>query len=231
MAGLNKKLYYERAQHLTFLFQRQIRYEESIQNAIASYVQPGYLVMDVGANIGQYTLFFSEKVGRSGRVVAVEPDYKNFAFLQFNTTINRSQNVFLEPCGLGSAEGEVVLYRDTETGGRRSALYRELASRSFKGHTDRVPIKTLDSLIYTYGEPNFIKIDAEGAEVEILQGLNAPLLHSVFLIEVRAETKAAVLRYFKDRGYACYCIEQGSKDITREEEVPAFAHLLFVKTA
>jgi|GEM_PF-5339957 len=65
-----------------------------MRQVIMPLIPAGELVFDIGANIGQYTVIF----GESGQVIAVEPDYKNFAFLQFNVLINRCSNVqFLWP--------------------------------------------------------------------------------------------------------------------------------------
>ncbi len=81
ISGFNKTLYYERSQHLTFLFQPSIKYEETIQNKIKEYIQEGDIIFDIGANIGQYAMPFSELVGNNGKVYSFEPDFKNFAFL------------------------------------------------------------------------------------------------------------------------------------------------------
>ncbi len=228
MAGSDKRLYYEIAQHLTFLGSRRIHYEPSIQQSISPFIQEGCLVFDVGANIGQYALWFSERVGSSGRIIAIEPDYRNFAFLQFNVLINKCSNVYCEPCGLGRSVTTSELYRDAVTGGRRSTFDKALAGSHCKGQTESVPIKTLDHLIQQHGLPQFIKIDAEGAEVDILQGLSIDIERCVFLIEVRAQTVAEVWRYFQGRGYCCLCIEKG-REVLRLEEIPPFAHLLLWK--
>ena len=97
----NKVLFYEKAQHLTFLFKKKIVYEASIWNNIKSHLFAGNIVFDIGGNIGQYALRFSESVGEKGKVVSFEPDYKNFAFLQFNVNINNCKNVKCESFGLG----------------------------------------------------------------------------------------------------------------------------------
>lgn len=141
VSGLNKMLYCETAQHLTFLFQREIRYEGHLQRRVERYLRPGDVVFDIGANIGQYALFFSERVGEGGRVYCFEPDYHNFAFLQFNIHINRCRNVVLQPWGVGAQDGEHLLFRDTDTGGggvrsKRSlsaSTITEVAKRSLSG--------------------------------------------------------------------------------------------------
>ncbi len=130
-----------------------------MRQAIMPLIPAGGLVFDIGTNIGQYTVIFSEKVGESGRVIAVEPDYKNFAFLHFNVLINRCSNVKCLFCGLGAHCAELPLYRDTLTGGRRSAFKEEWAGGSSPEYVEKVPVGTLDDLISTYGKAAFVKID------------------------------------------------------------------------
>lgn len=87
------KIYYEQAQHLMFLFKKAIIYEPIIQEKAKKYIQESNLVFDIGGNIGQYALIFSKIVGDSGRVITIEPDHKNYSFLQFNININNLTNV------------------------------------------------------------------------------------------------------------------------------------------
>ncbi len=229
IAGTSKVLYYEAAQHLTFLGRRQIHYEPALRQAISPHVREGQLVFDLGANIGQYTLWLSEKVGNCGRVVAVEPGSKNFAFLQFNVAINRCENAICERCAVGAVDAEMELYIDTETGGRRSSLWPVHLGEAWRGPSEKVAVRTLDGLIKRYGVPAFVKIDVEGAEADIFRRCSALPPHCTFAVEVRSETKEEVFRFFAERQYACYCVEKGNSLVLRAEDIPPFAHLLFSK--
>ncbi|MCS7035616.1 MAG: FkbM family methyltransferase [Saprospiraceae bacterium] len=227
VSGLDKVLYYEMAQHLTFLFQREIRYEPGLQHQIGRYLRPGAVVFDIGANIGQYALFFSEQVGEGGRVYSFEPDPRNYAFLQFNVHLNRCRNVVCCPFGIGAEDAEQPLFRDTDTGGRRSSFKKEFVGAHYHGSSETVAVKRLDGLIAAFGQPDFIKIDVEGFEEEVLRGLTVDLRDCVFLIEVREETKGGVLEYFVQRGYECLWVEGQGRKIARASEIPGFAHLIF----
>lgn len=230
VSGLNKTLYYEMAQHLTFLFQREIRYEAYLQRQLEHYLRPGDVVFDIGANIGQYALFFSERVGGSGRVYCFEPDWRNYAFLEFNVRINRCQNVVCRPWGVGAQDGEQLLFRDTDTGGRRSSFKQKFVGANYHGSSETAVIRSLDSLIATFGQPHFVKVDVEGFEEEIIRGLTADLPDGVFLIEVREETKGCVFSHFASWGYKCLCIDgPAEREIGGVEEIPGFAHLIFQK--
>jgi protein-L-isoaspartate O-methyltransferase len=103
----NKDLYYEKAQHLSFLLQKTIQYESLIHNRLKTIVKPGQLVFDIGANIGQYALPLSELVGDTGKVYSFEPDYKNFSFLQFNVHMNRCYNTRCMNYGISKHNSEL----------------------------------------------------------------------------------------------------------------------------
>lgn len=226
-SNYKKKLYYERSQHLTFLLRPKINYEENIQKKLSQYIKEGDLVFDIGGNIGQYALPFSELVGNMGKVVSFEPDYKNFAFLQFNININRCSNVTCCNYGIGTNDTELDFYRDTKTGGRMGSFKKEYVRNNFEGFTEKVVLKKFDSIISTYGEPTFVKIDVEGFEKDVISGLTLNFQNCVFLIEVRDETKNDVFLFFKEKGYQCIWVDGVDKQINKVEEIPRFANLIF----
>ena len=104
LKGFSKTLYYEKAQHLTFFFQSTIVYEEVVFENIKKYIPTGSKVFDIGGNVGQYALRFSELVGEDGKVISCEPDFKNYSFLQFNSSINYCKNVLPLNIGVGDKE-------------------------------------------------------------------------------------------------------------------------------
>src|SRR5258707_14359705 len=69
-------------------------------------VKPGDLVLDVGANIGTHTLFFSQRIGATGRVLAFEPQRIVFQTLCANLAINSATNVWCYPHAVGGEPGE-----------------------------------------------------------------------------------------------------------------------------
>lgn len=227
--GSNKRLYYEKAQHLKFLFQNQIKYEKNIQNEIKKYLKQGDLVFDIGANIGQYALPLSEIVGKSGKVYAFEPDHKSFSFLKFNSSINKCSNIACYNYGVGKSDSEQEFFRDTKTGGRKGSFIKEFVGENFKGAKEKSLLKSFDTIISLFGTPNFVKIDVEGFEEEIIDGLTYQLAQCVFLIEVRETTKLKIFNYFYNKGYTCKCVDKGGQQIEKAEEIAGFANLIFEK--
>lgn len=226
-SNFKKKLYYEKAQHINFLFHKRIKYEEGIQNKLSGYINEGDLVFDIGGNIGQYAIPFSELVGKNGKVISIEPDFKNYSFLQFNMNINNCQNVICLNSGIGGDDNNMVFFRDTETGGRMGTFKKEYVGSNFSGFTDKVSVIKFDTLISRYGIPSFVKIDVEGFENEVLSGLTLNFSNCVFLIEVREETKKDVFNFFIKKNYKCLWVDNADIQIYNENEIPSFANLIF----
>lgn len=227
-----KKLYYEQLQHLSFLFKKSIRYEPVIQEKLKKYIVPGNLVFDIGANIGQYSLLFSELVGEEGTVVSFEPDFKNFAFLKFNTLINRCANVECLNIGLGKEAETLTFYRDTKSGGRMGSFKQENVQANYEGEKITVQVRCIADMIELYGEPDFIKIDVEGFEELVVLGGKKPLPHTTYLIEVREETKQSIFEFFNAKTHTCFIIDfKPNFEVKESSSIPKFANLLFVPAA
>jgi FkbM family methyltransferase len=131
-------------------------------------VKRGDVVLDVGANIGYYTLLLARLVGETGKVYAFEPDAANFALLEKNVRVNRYQNVVLVNKAVSNKTDKVKLYIcDINMGDHR--LFE------FPGQNRRaVEIETisLDEYFRDYtGKVDFIKMDIQGAEGAALEGM------------------------------------------------------------
>jgi FkbM family methyltransferase len=130
-------------------------------------IQEGDVVLDIGANIGFYTLIFANLLYRKGKVFAFEPDPKNFASLKKNVKMSGYQNVVLEQKAVANKTGKIKLYLSKEN--------RE-DHRIYDSHDGRNSIEIeavrLDDYFRNYnGRINFIKIDIQGAEWGAIQGM------------------------------------------------------------
>ncbi len=126
------------------------------------------IVVDVGAHIGLYTIKAASLVGPKGKVVSVEPDFRNFALLKENIKLNNLNNVIPVNAALSDFHGEKLFYPciDPSLSGLRPS------SESRVCEPKLTKILTLDELlknfdIYTI---NWLKIDVEGEELRVLQG-------------------------------------------------------------
>lgn len=225
-----KVLFFEKAQHLGFLRQKQINYEQIIQDRIKKYIKKGDLVFDIGSNIGQYAIMFTGLVGEEGKVICYEPDYNNFTFLTFNKLQNKCNNIIVNNMGVGAKCERKEFFKDGETGGRTSSFAKEYVKGSQKVDSESIMITTIDEEIKKYGVPDFVKIDVEGFEFEVVKGLTKPESRTKFLIEVRHETRKPTFDYFNSRGFKCFYLDVDEiEEITKSEDIFEFANLLFLK--
>ena len=138
-----------------------------------SFVTPGGLVFDVGANEGRMTETFAEL---GATVVALEP---NPALAARVGRRYGSSRVTVEAAAVGAEEGSAVLRLGRDSG--HSTLSDEWQETVGDAATDRwessieVPVTTLDALIARHGTPEFVKIDVEGFEPQVLAGLHHPV--------------------------------------------------------
>jgi len=125
----------------------------------------GDVVIDIGANYGFYSLLSSQVVGKGGCVLAFEPETSNYNILVANLGLNDITNVETFKMGLGAFDGETKLYLSKHPGAHSTTFQ---ISPSF----ETVSVKKLDSVLEDLDieKVNLIKLDAEGAELDILCG-------------------------------------------------------------
>ncbi len=138
------------------------------------------LVFDVGANAGHKAVVFAEY---SKKVVCVEPDPTCVAFLK-SRFANRSQIVVVEK-GVANCEGELEFKQWSDgsafnTFSDKWVGNREVSIGMRAQKIVKVRTTTLDQLITQFGQPNLIKIDVEGFELQVLQGLSTSIPYITF---------------------------------------------------
>lgn len=222
------RLYYDRSQHLGFLFQRHIRYESDLLPKVLSFIKDGDRVFEIGSNIGQYALLLSEKIGPEGKLICLEPDMDNFSFLSFNILKNRRKNIELIHKAVSDKAGVATFYKDTKTGGRMGSLIQAYTGNHYEGSTEKVDITTLPLLMKDYGIPNFVKVDVEGAEVLMFSIPGSIVKGITYMIEVREETKSQIFKYFYEEGFTVRCLETNLERIDSPEEIPGFCNLILM---
>jgi len=138
------------------------------------FIQPGDLVFDIGANVGNRVEVF---LALGAKVVAIEPQPACAVILRQKF----GDRIQIENVGLGSKPGELDMHiaTDSTISTFSSDFIAATGSERFKQHkwvdTIKVPITTFDALIEKYGVPVFAKIDVEGFETEVLKGLHQPI--------------------------------------------------------
>lgn len=143
-------------------------------------VKEGSVIIDIGAHIGKYSVILGKMIGSKGLVVAIEPHPLNFLFLLLNIHINNLTNI-VKPYRVATWE------MDNMELNLNIALESGLHSVMFKPRgtmgSIRVRTRTVDSLIHELklNKVNLIKIDVEGAEIDVLRGAEETLKRTRYL--------------------------------------------------
>jgi FkbM family methyltransferase len=170
-------------------------------DAFRQLISPGQVVLDIGANIGAHTLCFAQLVGPSGAVLAFEPQRIVFQMLCGNMALNAVTNVFANHLALGREVGTVLVpVLDYAQPGN----YGGLALGSFASG-ERVSVVPLDSL--DLPRCDFIKIDVEGMERDVLEGAARTIERfqpTLYVENDRAEHSQALIAHLLGIGYRLY---------------------------
>lgn len=160
-----------------------------------SRLRPGDDAMDIGANVGIFSVVMGAAVGRSGRVFAFEPAPGNIVRLKKNLERNGLDHAQLFPCALGEADGQMTLHLATDPA-YPSLL--EVQSGLADGTSVSVPVRRLDAVWEEAGRPRigFVKMDVEGAEAAVIRGATGLLgtCHPTMLIEANSAEQLEILR-------------------------------------
>jgi FkbM family methyltransferase len=146
-----------------------------VQVAMQRLCRQGWICYDVGANVGFCSLLLGRLVSPSGTVLAFEPDPANYAWLQHNITLNPSLSITAKRLALGKRDGygDMVHVRSST---QRKVLYAEHVDNAADPQS-LIPVRRADALINSEAipPPDLIKIDVEGAELEVIEGMDALL--------------------------------------------------------
>ena len=168
-----------------FLFFKR-DYESDVIKLIKKILKPGSIAIDVGANIGIHTLVMSNKIGRNGKVLAVEPQPEILERLKSNISLNNIKNIQVLPIALSSKPGKVILYThsDKYNNKAQSSFYKNHAENNLTRKI-RVSVKTIDQIINDekLKKVDFIKIDTEGNDFNVLKGAEKTICnHKPFIV-------------------------------------------------
>lgn len=130
-------------------------------------VRKGDTFVDIGANVGYYTLLASHLVGEEGMVFAFEPDPVNFRILEKNVRLNGLTNVVLEQKAVSNENGSIQLFLSESNKGD----HRIYQTEEGRPAVDVEAVKLDDYFAGYSGSVDFVKIDTQGAEGVILEGM------------------------------------------------------------
>ena len=156
----------------------------------------GGTFIDIGANIGRYTVGLAKNFNQ---VYAFEPVKETFGTLKKNIHLNCLQNVVALPIGLWSCSDEKDINIGLNSG--KSSMVLSIPN----SHTQKIKVDTGDKIVESLGIRNvsLVKIDAEGAEVEILHGMKRLLYRDSprVIVEIKKINHKKALDILKQIGY------------------------------
>jgi len=170
--------------------------EYDVESFIINILEDGDVFLDVGANIGYYTILGSRKVGDKGRVIAIEPILSTSKVLTTNIKLNKLTNVTIYPYAASNKNG--FLYFKIPSG-----LYGQASAISDKENKSLMKVRTLrlDNICNAYNMIKLIKIDVEGHELEVLMGSMKTLAKTKYIILEISRNKNKVLKLLASREY------------------------------
>lgn len=181
----------------------------------------GMTFVDIGANMGLYTLFASKKIGPKGIVLAIEPSTREFQRLQKHVGINCLSNVLCLQIAISNCRTEADLLVATEEKSGHNTLgafgYDSVISQG----CERVHLRPLDDMVREEGlqRVDVIKMDIEGAEFLALQGSASTLaqFHPLLLLELSDRTLSQqecnsqqVWQFLTQNGYRIYAFDSNT---------------------
>ncbi len=208
-------------------FERQAfwsgRYDESPLLLLESLLRPGVVVVDVGANIGFYTVRLARALERlgGGHVFAFEPIPANASRLAYNVRANGlDEIVSIQECALGSSDGRLafILENEYESTTGNASMIGASGEASYSFDTEAA-VTTLDGFVERAGLTScaILKIDVEGAELEVLRGATATIarFRPAILAEYNAHwaarfgwTREAYETFARDNGYVTRWLDE-----------------------
>ncbi len=181
-------------------------------------LEQGMTFVDVGANLGLYTLHAAGKVGSGGRVIAVEPSGREFERLEANLRLNGLANVTPLRYALSDADGLATLHVSCEDHEGLNTLGGFVHDGVTLAREERVRARRLDDVLAELGvaKVDAVKIDVEGAEWHVLRGAEGMLSASrpIVMIELlekslrlQNSSAAEVLGLLRRHGYRIYSFD------------------------
>ena len=207
------------------LYEQGDWFEDEIK-FIRQYIKPGMNVLDIGANYGVYTLSIANIVGDKGKVWALEPTSSTFSCLEKSVAHNGFKNVSLLKLGLSNRAGSAQLY--TSDNGELNSLTQDSVPTGSSSSVEEIELDTLDNCFSTYQWKDlaFIKLDAEGEEVKILEAAEKLLatLSPLIMFELKhgKTVNMPLVARFRMMGYETYRLIPGIGVLVPFDETQKF---------
>jgi FkbM family methyltransferase len=185
-------------------------------------VKPGFTCVDIGANVGYYSVFLSKYAGTSGRVFAVEPVPLFAKTFIKNTAKFALKNITLYQCALGSEKKKVTLGTPLIDGVFRHGLTKVMDAQDTAGmQTYEANMEVADELFAPLQKIDFLKCDVEGYEVILFPQMIETLRRCKPIIQIEissVENRSKIINLLGNLNYKPYKLFEGNlQGITNDE--------------
>jgi len=172
--------------------------EEDVNELLLKSIGEGDVFIDVGANVGYYSILLGKLVGSQGMVVAFEPVPNTAKVLQLNMKLNGLKNVRVVPRAAWSDESLLTVYVPKG--------YYGFASTTKWPKSNSITLKacTLDQILQGFPSIKMIKIDTEGSELQVLLGARKTLAKTKYLVIELSKDSDSILCLLNDAAFKLY---------------------------
>jgi FkbM family methyltransferase len=195
--------------------------ELPIQQALAESLKAGGIFYDIGANVGFFTMLGARLASPKGLVYAFEPVPENAAYVQLNTRLNGFRNVRIVEKAVSAQSGSGELWVAEYSGG--AALTTTARPPDAKKKI-AIDIVSIDDVVFNHKwpAPSVVKIDVEGAELDVLKGMSRTLREArpILIYEIDDETPEgfegkyrACEQFLQRTGYRIERLEESYADV------------------
>ena len=219
LGGLRMKVFPPRSNRISSSLYQTGVWEPEVTGAVRALVKPGNVVFDIGGDAGYYSLLFARSTTASGKVYVFEPIPKAVQRIQENAKLNLFEHIEVIGTALGSKPGAFVLEQPFKDS--RINLHKQQP-----GPDDiLVPVVRFDDLAAERSLPraDLVKIDVEGAEMEILRGMEIYVAthRPTFVIELHPHLRPhfgssveEVISWLRNQDYTLTALDAGEISTT-----------------
>jgi FkbM family methyltransferase len=216
-------------------------YEKETVDWFRSNLRPGMVVLDIGANVGQYTLIAARDVGPHGRIHAFEPNPISYRRLASNIEINSFANVSTHALAVSDCAGEVTLYvPDHDNMGEASLQMSQTGQRNITVRSVTIDEWARNADLGATPHIDLIKIDVQGLESAVLRGARQIMLRFRPIIICEFEERwlrdsgtssVELKRMLSELSYSANRITSSGLSQVATDEVHNFENLVLVPSA
>ncbi|MHA1491431.1 MAG: FkbM family methyltransferase [Promethearchaeota archaeon] len=164
-------------------------------------VKPGMTILDIGTNKGYFTLLSAKKMKDEGEILSFEPHPENYYWIKKSISANGYKSIKLFQIALFNKNGEMRLFEGSKSGHHSLVRNKDLGSIT-------IPTKKLDDILadQKISRVDLIKIDVEGAEIQVLEGANNLLTQQSpkLLIDIHEIDRKKIFRILEKFGFKIF---------------------------